>query len=298
MVNYKHSKAVSISAAITIFLVGVANTQEVEPSVTSANASIFVQTGEQMVVTDRSGAQVFSGHTLQLDNLSGILGRSSDAAYVLVADGKASAKDLTARAGDVIILPPYGAPPQVERFDAKRFLAAWTDERSTSDDVVYAALKKVERKQKRLLFWGRYETTDFNLSAPGSAEVELARRSIVGTDVISKIRFSAENDPARLERLTIEHFVKALAGGDVESVSSLLDPSPFGRIDLRDGGNDARMVLAKRLIDSDDWDVRLQNASIEGVDGVWRISSVQGSTIVILKPLGDFAFVQSVENGA
>jgi len=285
-------------AIATVLAIGAVSGSAAQVSTTPDVEIQAISAGEQIPISDYSGSFEFSGHQIEFSNFSGVLGRSSDIAYIIVADGSAQKANEDATAGRVLMLPPYGGQADVQRFDAKRFLQSWPAEKQDELGSVHAALKDVAKDQRWLVFFGRYESTEFNLAAPGSAKQELARRSLVGGDVISDIRFSAAGDPAALEKMIVERFVSALSSGDADTVAMLMDPTPFGRSDLRGGADGARRLTAQRLVASQDWSNKLLNADVSGRDGVWNANSGQFETTIILKPLGDFAFIQSINTGA
>lgn len=252
-------------------------------------------TGGQITVSALSGTQSVAGHDIDFQNFSGVLGQSSDTAYIMVARGKVSSAGAHAKRGQVLILTPIQGKVIVQRYDAARFIKSWPEATRQNGPELLADFKAVAKTQKWALFLGRYESTEFNVAAPGSPSTELARRSIIGADVISRIRFSGETDPQVLEQRIVKTFTGALANGDAKTVASLMDPSPFGRSDLRGGGDGARLLMARQLVASQDWARRLRGAQFSrGNDGVWRIDSSGTRTQIILKPIGDFAFIQSI----
>ncbi len=252
-------------------------------------------TGQQLSVRALNGESRLAGHNISFKNFSGVAGQSSDTAYVLVAKGLIITPEVTAKPGQVIIFSPLQNQIIVQRYDAEKFIQSWPQATQQESADILADFETVAKKQKWGLFFGRYQSTGFNVAAPGSVSIELARRSIVGADVISKIRFSGETDPQKIEQRIVKTFVKALAEGDAKTVAALLDPSPFGRSDLRGGGDGARLLMARQLLASQDWARRLRGARFSrGNDGVWRVSSPTARAQIILKPVGDFAFIKSI----
>lgn len=193
---------------------------------------------------------------------------------------------------------PYGGDALVQRYAAQRFLASWSQQAVDANSDIYQRFKKVANKQRWGLFFGRLEATNFNVTAPGSSAQELARRSVVGDEVVQQIRFSGITDPKDVEREIVDRFVTALADGDAATVASLMDPSPFGMTDLRGGGDGARLLMAHNLIASNDWRKVLgRDASVEQLEseGAWKVANGGRSTLVSLRPVGDFTYVRTIE---
>lgn len=264
-----------------------------------------LKAGDQTVISGMTGRQAFAGSALDLSGFSGVFGMSSDTAYVVTAAGEVRLGRLKAKPGEVLILTPYGGKPVKQFFDAERFLAASATEQSGSEQTpmtpeLLASFEKIKRKQKRAKFFGLLQPTNFNVAAPGSKEGELARRSIVGSDVIQNIRFSNLTDPEAVEREIINAFRDALLQGNAEAVASLMDPTPYGGSDMRGGANGARLLMAKRLIASKNWNQLLQSDTVERVsdNGLWIISSDQNRVNIRMRPIGDFTYISSIEQGA
>ncbi len=304
--NHNRIRAMMVMSAFTILGVfsssGLAGELGSVTHLSSGEAARLgtLKTGDQLVVHSLNGKHVVAGHNINFTDFSGVFGQSSDTAYVLVASGQASVDGKQAKPGHVLILMPYGGQTVVQHYDAKRFTRAWPETAVTSNPDIHDAFMQVARNQKWGLFFGRYASTSFNVAAPGSAPTELARRSIVGSDVVQSIRFSSANDPAEVERAVVETFTRALANGDAKTVASLMDPSPFGFSDLRGGADGARLLMAKKLLASRNWSSWLRGAQFlpKSENGVWQINGDGGRTDIILKPIGDFTFIQSINTGA
>ena len=302
MINRFGAGRAILSVSIIAFLNGfpfVATAQHVSNIRTGQITTVdTLATGQQFSVRELNGEKLLAGHNINFRNFSGIVGQSSDTVYIMVARGLITTTDTTAKPGQVMIFSPMQGQAIVQRYDAAKFMQSWPETTRQNSAAMLADFGAIAKKQKWALFFGRYESTGFNVTAPGSLSTELARRSIVGADAISKIRFSGETDPQELEQRIVETFTRALAEGDAKTVAALMDPSPFGRSDLRGGGDGARLLMARQLLASQDWARRLNGAQLSrGDDGVWRIKSSNTQTQIILKPVGDFAFIQSINTG-
>lgn len=256
-------------------------------------------TGEQLVVENRDGALTFAGRDLTLTGFSGILGYATDAAYVVVVTGSASDGRATARAGRILILPPYRAAATIERFDAERLAAGWPEATRASRPQIYAQLTTVVRGQRRGMMLGRLGRTNFNVAAGGLADEELARRSIKGSANVQAIRHSGEADLGAIEQRVADTFLAGLMAGDATSVAALMDPVPFGNMDLRNGGTDARIAMARVLIAGRDWPTLLRGAkAVRAADGGdWSVTGPAVTASLALRPMGDFIFVRSIDLG-
>jgi len=255
-------------------------------------------TGDQLAVRELEGEHKIAGHNVSFTGFSGVFGQSSDTAYILVASGHAGANGNQAKAGEVLVLMPYGGDALVQRFAARQFLQSWSEQAVNAHPDIYERFQKASKKQKWGLFFGRLEPTSFNVVAPGSNSQELARRSVVGSDAVQKIRFSGVADPEAIEREVVVEFVKALAAGDAATVASLMDPTPFGAFDLRGGADGARLLMANQLLASHDWPQRLESVAAERMagNGKWRMANNTYSTLLGLRPVGDFIYVQTINS--
>ena len=255
--------------------------------------------GDQLLLEDRSGPLSFAGRALVLDGFTGILGYSSEAAYILVIDGRVMDGARRVTPGKMLLIPPYGTEPSVQRFDAARLRASWSEAARQSRPDTYARLGSIAAGQNRGLFLGRLSRTAFNVAAPAGVDDELAGRTVRGADAVQAIRFSGESDPAAIERRVVDTFLAALAAGDVEGVAALMDPVPFGNTDLRGGAADARLAMARLLIGQRDWAGLLREASVarQGAGNVWTLSAPDMRGTLALRPMGDFVFVRTIEVG-
>lgn len=252
-----------------------------------------IRTGDQVVINDMDKAIEFAGHTVKLSGFSGLLGLSSDAAYVLVAKGQAGIKDLQAEAGEILIILPYGLKVSKQSYDAAKLVEFWPEPAQLTRPDVFQNLKQIEKKQARAIYYGRYERTVFNLAAPGSVDVEMARRSVVGENAVQDIRFSGEKNPEKIERMTIDKFSQALLDGDTKTIAALMDPTPYGGADLRGGAIEARQLAASMLIKKYKWSVLLGSDEPAKEDIGWRIGQVSITT----KAVNSFIYVSRVNVG-
>lgn len=258
------------------------------------------RTGDQTFIQNLDGAHDFAGNEVAFSGFSGAFGMASDMAYILVAKGTASIGSQKAKPGEVLILPPYGRRGSKQRYDAKRFIQAWSEEAIDANRDVYARFQRVAKKQRMAMFFGRYESTSFNVAAPGSSSQELARRSVVGADVVTEIRFSGAREPSDIERTVVDKFTSALVAEDAQTVASLMDPTPFGGADLRGGADGARLLTAHQLISSQNWSQRFGDVAPTRVseNGNWQFVNGKTRTLLSLRPVGDFVFIQSINTGA
>ncbi|GGD14365.1 hypothetical protein [Aquisalinus flavus] len=255
----------------------------------------MLETGDQAVIENASGAVPFAGYEVTLDNVSGAMGFSSAAGYVVVASGSAAAAGETARAGEILILMPRGEGTSAQLYDAGRYAGSWDAAAAEAHPSVYRQLNAVAGRQKWKLFLGRLAPTSFNIAAPGSADAEMARRSIVGEDAVRQIRFSAQQDSSGSARAVVEAFAGALSSGDIGTVAALMDPAPFGAQDLRHGGNGARYLLAERIIGQRDWSDLLPAQAELVDDTLWTVPTGNGSAYINLRRTTDISFVQSID---
>lgn len=256
-------------------------------------------TGEQLLVENRDGEIAFAGRLFQGSGFTGVLGYSSEVAYVAVISGELVVDGRTARRGRMVLLPPLGARAQIERFDASRFAESWPQAARDTHGASYAELAALARSQGRGVALGRLGRTRLNVAAPGSADQELAARTVKGSEAIRTIRFAQVSAPAQVEQAVARSFVDALAAGDAETVASLMDPVPFGNTDLRNGAAEARLAMARSLIARRNWRSLLADASLtrDGTGNDWALSSPNANGRLRLRPMGDFVFVSTIEMG-
>jgi len=255
--------------------------------------------GEQLVIETRSGPLRFGGRSLDLADFTGLLGYSSEVAYVVVIAGQVREGGRRVGPGRMLLIPPYGGAPIVQRYDARRLMESWSQSVRTARAEAFTRLAAIAQSQGRGVFFGRLARTNFNVAAPGNAERELAGRTVRGGGAVQAIRFSGTADPAAIERRVIDGFVAALLAGDAVAVAALMDPVPFGNTDLRGGAAEARLTMARALIAQRDWGALLREASVaragEGND--WTVSGPGGRATLALRPMGDFVFVRTIEVG-
>ncbi len=252
--------------------------------------------GGQAVIRGLSDTIFFAGHNIGFVGFSGVMGRASDTAYIMVAQGRAHIGGQEAVAGEIFILLPYGGEIIKQYFDAARFIDAWSEEDRLKNSSVLMSLRKIARAQSRAMFFGRYEATAFNVSAPGTAEQESARRSIVGANIIQKIRFSGERDPEKIEHHVVSEYARALITGDADTLAALSDPTPYGTFDLRGGADGARLLMAKQILKQQDWPGLIAGAQfVKSKEGQnWVLKKPEGTVSVMLRPIGDFIYVTNI----
>lgn len=268
-----------------------------EPGILLANAkpadSAKLATGEQLLVTSRSGTMAFGGRDLQLANFTGVVGYANDLAYVVVLDGAASAGDARAESGHILILRPYGAPTSVEQFDAIRLSKQWSDAARQAQPAAYASLERIKGGQELGVWFGRLGQTNFNVAASGFADYEKSTRTLMGNATVRDIRFAGASDPMAVEQMVATKFLDALKSGDAKSAAALMDPTPFGGRALAGGADDARMMAAAALIASRNWTQTAGSAAPQLTDGVWRA----GDASLQLRTIDDFVFVSRISGG-
>jgi hypothetical protein len=252
--------------------------------------------GQQQLLTDASGPLNFAGRELELEALSGVIGFSAEAAYVAVIAGTVSVGSIKVQPGHLLILPPFGQQPTVARFNAARLASRWSGEFAARHGVTMERLQEIARGQQVGVFFGRLGTTSLNLAAPGGAEAEIARRSVVGQQTVQELRYGASSDINALGRCVAERMLVALASRDEASVADLLDPVPYGNTDLTGGGGEARRLTARSLINRNDWPRLLAGATLRAGAGPdeWIAVSAAGSARINLRRMGDFVFVTSI----
>jgi hypothetical protein len=269
-----------------------------EPGLLLADArpaeSEALAAGDQLLLEDRSGPFAFAGHQLDLDGFTGIVGYASEVAYVVVLDGAVRDGDRRVGPGRMLLIPPFGAAPDVQRFDAARVAASWSAPFRAARPQVAERMASIARGQQRGIFLGRLGTTRFNVATSGQPGRELARRALLGSETIRSIRFAGVGDAAAIDRQVVETFAAGLRSGDAERVASLMDPSPFGGRSLAGGAVEARLVAARGLIASRDWNALLGSEAARAESGVWRL----GTAALTLRRIDDFVFIQRIEGEA
>lgn len=254
----------------------------------------------QKIIEEANGALNIFGRELAADDLIAVTGTSSETGYLLVIGGTASIGELRAAPGDILLLPPYQRPAERHRFDAERLAAGLTDTGLDRSDAFHTALDGLLHQQARSVFWGRYVPSALNVTALGSVETELAKRSVVDHPVIQDIRFSNATSAEEIETAVIAQVSQALANRDSATLAALLNPSSFGVTNMRTGADAARTLMADRIVQSANWPRLLSNAAFvrNEEDGEWQLEGSDGRVAVGLKPLGDFAYVSFIRSGA
>lgn len=249
-------------------------------------------TGEQLVIEGRNGAHQFAGRELALAGFSGVIGYSSQLAYVLVIEGEASIGTVSAGRGRMLLVPPFGGEVTSERFDAARLHAAFEQQGAAFS---LASLSDLADEQARDVFLGRLGRTAFNVTTMGSAEQELTRRARTGGNAVRETRFAASATGEDLERRVVSRFLSALANGDAQAVADLIDPAPYGLVHGTPEASAARLTMARTLLAARDWRAfgNVQPSSVGNAS--WFASAGGSSATIALIPTRDFTFVRSIE---
>lgn len=293
----------SLATAIAISMLALAGGAHAQTGVVlkdlRAGDSNSLVTGEQLLIEGRDGDIGFAGRVLRGAGFTGVLGYSSEVAYVAVISGEIVVDGRTARRGRMVLLPPLGGRAQIERFDAARFAASWPEPAREAHASSYAQLAGLAQAQGRGISLGRLGRTRLNVAAPGSADQELAARTVKGNEAVRAIRFANVATPAEVEQAVAQSFVAALAARDADTVASLMDPVPFGNTDLRGGAGEARLAMARLLVARRDWPALLAGAQLSriGAGNDWTVRSNGASGVLRLRPMGDFVFVRTIEMG-
>ncbi|PIE24028.1 MAG: hypothetical protein CSA60_03885 [Neptuniibacter caesariensis] len=257
---------------------------------------IDVALGQPILVENLSGLRQFAGKDINFNDFSGLLGYSTEVGYVMVISGIVATDALDAQAGEILLIPAYGTQPSVERYDAQYFADSKYAEKVSGLKRLSQALDEVVAKQRSGIFWGRLRRTAFNVTAPGSADHELARRSVVGSDIVHDIRFSGISDADQIEEVTVEKFRQAMVAGDEKVVAALLSPAVFGETDIRGGASKAREMLAEHIINKENWKTVLANGRFQRtqVPNVWSMKTSHGRVFLKTEPVNDFTYVNDI----
>ncbi len=289
-------KSLPLVIGITVLSTNV-NAQGLRVSDGSATELSALSSGEQIVMESRDGAIQFAGHEINLSGFSGIAGYASDVAYLVTITGTAETGGTSAKRGRMFLIPPFGAEPTVERFDAGRLRNAWDDDVKATAPQVYASLDDLAKGQATGVLVGRLGRTGVNVNALGSAKMETARRETIGGAAVQQIRFSPDQANGDLERNIVTRFVSALAAGDEETAAQLLDPLPFGYDGLGDNGGAARLLTARALINERDWE-KFSNIAPNKINETrWILETDRDQAVIDLRRTTDFAFIQAIEVG-
>jgi hypothetical protein len=256
-------------------------------------------TGQANTLDAQTGTIAFAGQEITLSGATGLIGMSSEVAYGAVSQGIATADGKVARAGQMLLIPPYGAAVSVQHFDASRLLASLDPQTRTALPSLAAHLTAIKAGQQRGIWLGRLGRTNYNVAAPGTGDAELAARTVTGVPAVQTIRYSGEANPATISQKVVDTFLGALARGDAATAASLLDPVPYGTSDLRGGASDARLMMARELIAQHPWATLLKDsaATRSEEDNVWKIAAPLGQGELVMRPMGDFIFVRSINVG-
>jgi len=248
--------------------------------------------GDQLVAQGVSGTQSFAGQEVLLDQFTGVFGASADLAYVMVMDGTLVHAGESLGAGKILMIPPFGGSPAVERFDAERFMASLPQGSEVRFAGLSSALAQVIDNQSSAKWWGIVSPTNMSANAPSGLAVEQTKRELVTHPGLQGLRFSAIADEAELERRTVETFVAAAMRGEADLVAALLDPDQFFGTQLTAGGaGGARALAARQVVQT----LRPVSADLGAPDGnVWAVQTANGARYLATRRLGDFIFITSI----
>ncbi len=284
-------------AALAVALAALGSAAHAEPPILLSDARPStpdsLATGEQLLLSQETGPLRFAGRDLQLTNFSGVIGYANDVAYVVVVEGAVRDGARQAAAGRMLLLPPYGAPAGVQRYDAGRLARQWSGPARAARPQAFSRLNLIASSQSSGLFFGRLSRTSFNAAAPAGARREMAGRALLGAPAVRAIRFDGQSDAASVERRIVTAFRDALAVGDAETVAALMDPTPFGGRALAGGAREARLLSARGLIASRDWRASFAGADPAPGQGFWQVGSLR----LTLRNVDDFTFVRTIEGG-
>ncbi|MDP3737452.1 MAG: hypothetical protein Q8R02_08680 [Hyphomonadaceae bacterium] len=287
-----------LTAGAVLLSVGLSSPVVADTGILLADArsaeSDGLATGEQLLLSSRNGVMPFASRQVQLEGFTGIAGYANELAYLAVIEGSASAGDVKAKAGWLLIFRPYGAPVTSEQFDAIRLSKQWSDAAKAASPSAFASLEKIKGGQELSVWLGRLGQTSYNVAASGSAKYEKATRTLMGNEAVRGIRFSGASDPMAVEQMVATRFLDALKSGDAKSAAALMDPTPFGGRALAGGANDARLMAASALIGSRDWTQVAGGGAPQLSEGVWRA----GDAALQLRTIDDFVFVSRISGGA
>jgi hypothetical protein len=256
----------------------------------TAAALATLATGEQLLIEPASTPLDFAGQTIARADARLIVGYASEVAYVLVLAGEARLGDLSAGPGRMLLFPPWGGAPSVQRFDARRLLDAWPVHGAQA--AARADAMRIASRQRLALTFGRLQRTRFNVGASGDAAEEGTRRALVGGAAVRAVRFGGEADLPGVVQQVMSGVAGALVTRDAAALAQFIDPLPFGG----DAGGDGRQALAEAIIAQRDWSARLAGVAIipGGSDSQWRLTGPAGITTVQLRPTGGFPFVAAI----
>lgn len=266
---------------------------------TSVVGERVIDASGQEIIENENGSLSFLNRSFAARDFSGVAGIASETAYLIVVAGELSTDGVTAKRGEMIIIPAYQAPLSKHVFDAQRLKAGFVDNDQELSTRFQDQLDRLSSRQSRDVFWGRYQPTRLNIAAPDSADDELARRSVVNNETVQSLRFSTMVDEDQLAARIVDKFSTALRDGDQDTVANLLDPSGFGFSDLRGGGAEARALYAQKMINQNNWrELLAQNTFVPSQQqGVWNLSARDRDVRLHLRSHGDFVFVSLSDGG-
>ncbi len=252
-----------------------------------------LRTGDQLLIQGRNEAVRFAGTDIELEDFSGMLGFTSEAAYVLVFAGEAQVGGKTVGHGRMLLLLPFGQGVAIERFDASRLRKALYDNLNGVQPL--PALDRLASAQKTAIFFGRLAPTDVNINTLDSKDAEMARRERVGGQAVRQIRFATQPADGAIEQKIVSDFMRALVAGDAKAAAQFIDPLPYGYSNLGNGGGGARRLMTEALIGERDWRAFAGSQPIEAGDALWLVNGSNGNARILLRRTTEFAFVQSIE---
>jgi hypothetical protein len=281
-------------------LTGPAAAQPLAPLVSLTDGR-QIESAEQIGVAEKgafenaNGPIRVAGNYVQLAQFSGVLGYSSDVAYLIVASGSARVGQKLARPGQVILLGAYGAAPVISRFDARHYAATLPETARQWAPRVMQGLTAIGTAQRTALFFGLYRHDGARVPTRGEA----GRRQVLGAPSVQAARFGGRATSEHVEYDVVTMFVRALFDRDAATLAPLIDPLPFGGAGLDSMGNAARLAYARTIIAATDWPVQLDGVVPLRMSkpGVWVLQAAAGPTFLTLRATRDFVFVQSVQAG-
>jgi hypothetical protein len=249
--------------------------------------------GGPALVSGRDGAHAFAGRDLTLSDMSGVVGHASQLAYVAVLRGRAQAGDLVAKPGWMLLLPPHGGAPQLERFDAARLARTWDADPAAAPPEARAAAAALAKSQRAGLFWGRLRRTNLNVAASGAPGRERERRALVDAPAVRALRFDAAVKPGHEAAALVRAAADALRARDAATLAQFLDPAPFGAA-AATPGNGPRRAQARALIERHDWPALIADVDpTPGLDDrTWLFDAAGGLVVMRLRAADGFIFIE------
>jgi hypothetical protein len=231
------------------------------------------------------------GLDLKADSLT-LLFASSSSEYLMIADlsGRSRVANLLLGPGDAAVLNLSSGKLRRHQFDAARLAASASPALA---EEINSALRPVIASQARKKWWGYYQPVVRNAQLPAPPALEAIRRDYLLQPEVIRLRKDAAGDRSKLNDLSAERFVAALARGDDAAVSALIDPVPFA--DAGSAWASARRSYAGSLIASD-LPAKMAGASVSPSKdpGFYEIRSPSGSWTLSTINRDDVAFIDSM----